>query len=84
MYIHGSVIIFNFFKYGLQLVVLEILAINLIVLFCYLKTFLRFLTFPQNKIPCFKHECIYAKYMVFTIFLFTNDLFLLQNKVYLV
>jgi hypothetical protein len=73
IYIQGGVIIFNFFKHGLQLVVLEILAINLIALFCTLKTFLRFLTFPQNKTPYFKDECMYAKYKVLTIFLFTND-----------
>jgi hypothetical protein len=44
--------------------VLEILDNNLIALFCSLKTFLRFLTFPQNKIPYFKDECMYAKYIV--------------------
>jgi hypothetical protein len=61
-------------------VVLEILAINLIALFCSLKTFLKFLTFPQNKIPYFKDECIYAKYMVLTIRLFTNDLIVFIAK----
>jgi hypothetical protein len=65
--------ILNFVKYGLQLVVLEILAINLIALLCSLKTFLRFLTFPQNKIPYFKDDCKGAKYVVLTIF-FANDL----------
>jgi len=33
MYIPGTVIIFNFFKYGLQLVVLVMLAVSLIALF---------------------------------------------------
>ena len=80
MCIQGSVIIFNFLKYGLQLVVLEILAINLIALSLCFKTFLRFLTSPQNKIPYFRDECMYAKYMVLTIFLFTNDLIVLIAK----
>jgi len=39
MYVPGSVIIFNFLKYGLHLVVTEILAINLIALFHNLKFF---------------------------------------------
>jgi hypothetical protein len=33
VYKHGIIIIFNFSKYGMQLVVCEILAINLIALF---------------------------------------------------
>jgi hypothetical protein len=47
--------------------VLEILAINVIALFVVWRTFLRFLKFPQNKLPYFKDECKYAKYMVLTI-----------------
>lgn len=39
MYVPGSVMIFNFLKYGLQLVETAILAVNLIALFCYLKFF---------------------------------------------
>jgi hypothetical protein len=50
---YGSVIIFNFLKYGMQLVVLEILAVNLSALVCNLKTFMRCVEFPQNKIPYF-------------------------------
>jgi hypothetical protein len=33
--------------------------------------------FPQNKIPYFRNECTYAKYVVLTRFLFTNDLVVL-------
>ena len=45
-----SVTNFIFLKYGFQLVVLEILAMNLFAIFCNLQIFLRFLEFPQNKI----------------------------------
>jgi hypothetical protein len=75
MYIQGRVMIFNFFKYGLQLEVLEISAISLIALFCTLKTFCGFPAFPQNKIPYLKNECMYAKYTILTQFLFADDLF---------
>jgi hypothetical protein len=44
----------------MQLAVLGMLGINLIALFCSLKT-LRFLEFPQNKIPYFNNEWKYAK-----------------------
>jgi hypothetical protein len=59
-------------KYGLKLV-LETLAINLIAHSYHWKIFVRFLDFPQNKMPYFKDECKYAKYMVFTVFLFKNE-----------
>jgi len=80
MYIEGSVIIFNFFKYGLHCVVLEIFAIKLIALFYDYLIFLRFLEFPQNKVPLFKYEYKYKKYMVLTVFLYTNDLMVLITK----
>jgi hypothetical protein len=35
--------------------------------------------FPQNKIPYFKDDRMYAKYMILT-FLFTNDLIVLIAK----
>jgi hypothetical protein len=42
IYVQGSVIIFNFLKYGLQLDVLEILTVNLIAFFfVYFKNFLK-------------------------------------------
>ena len=69
MYVQGSVILFNSFKYGLQLV-LETLAINPIALFCGLKIVLMFFKFPQNKMSYFK----YAKYMVLSTFLLTDGL----------
>jgi hypothetical protein len=80
IYKHGSVIICHFLKYGMQLVVLEISAINLIAVFNNLKTILRFLEFSQNKILHFNNECKYAKYMILIIFLFTNDFIVLSAK----
>jgi hypothetical protein len=52
--------------------VLEILAVNLTA-FLVIEHFFMVSRVPQNKIPYYKKACKYAKYMVFTIFLLTND-----------
>ena len=61
---------------------LEILAMKLFAIFFNLQFFLRFLEFPQNKILYFKDDCKYAKYMLWTVYIYlhTNDFVVLIAK----